>query len=340
MSDAVPEDALLDVRNLKKHFPLRRGFFGKDRGSALAVDGVSLYIRQGEALGLVGESGCGKTTLGRCIIRAIDPTDGEIFFESQRFGRVDLAKVDDETMYALRREMHMVFQDPYASLDPRMTVLDIIGEPLRCNGIAKGRDLVDRVKELVQAVGLEVKYLRRYPHAFSGGQRQRIGIARSLAANPRLIVCDEAVSALDVSVQAQILNLLQTLQEQYDLTYLFIAHDLAVIRHVSDRVAVMYVGHIIEMAETDELYRNPKHPYTEALMSAVPKADPERRRERIILSGEAANPVKPPSGCTFHPRCRYAQKRCSTEIPEWRDVGSGHFVACHFAEQLKLVSVA
>jgi len=331
-----PAAPLLEVDALRKYFPVRSGFFSRTLGTVKAVDGVSFAIRRGETLGLVGESGCGKTTLGRCIIRAIDPTSGSAWFDSEGKGRVDLAGLTVEQLQPLRREMHLIFQDPYSSLDPRMTVLDIIGEPLRCNGLASGSEYSDRVKAVAQAVGLEVKYLKRYPHAFSGGQRQRIGIARSLAANPRLVICDEPVSALDVSIQAQILNLLQTLQEQFRLTYLFISHELAVIRHVSDRVGVMYVGRLVEMADTDELYHNPRHPYTEALLSAVPRATPGSRRQRLVLAGEVASPANPPPGCTFHPRCRYARPRCSQEVPAWRESSPGHLVSCHFSEEIAL----
>jgi peptide/nickel transport system ATP-binding protein len=330
---------LLEVNNLKKHFPIERGFLRRVVGHVKAVDGVSLYIKEGEALGLVGESGCGKTTFGRCVVRGLDPTSGEILFRPDDDMTVDLAKLEKSELAKVRRHIHMIFQDPYSSLDPRMTVLDIIGEPIRSNRIADGRALEDRVKELVEVVGLKVEHLVRYPHAFSGGQRQRIGIARSLAANPKLIVCDEAVSALDVSVQAQILNLLQELQEQFALTYLFVAHDLSVVQHVSDRVAVMYVGKIAEMAETDELYGNPKHPYTEALLSAVPTADPEAKMERVILGGEVANPADPPGGCYFHPRCKYAKDICKDVEPPWEEVEPEHFAACHFAKELDLQGV-
>ena len=329
---------LLEVKSLKKYFPVEKGFWRKVVGYVRAVDKVNLYVNEGETLGLVGESGCGKTTLGRCILRAIEPTEGNILFRLND-EVIDITKLDKESLRRMRRHAQMIFQDPYSSLDPRMTVLDIIGEPLVVNNIAKGEEMEERVKDLVKIVGLNVKHLKRYPHAFSGGQRQRIGIARALAPNPKFIVADEPVSALDVSVQAQILNLLQDLQAEFKLTYLFISHDLSVVEHISDRVAVMYVGKIVEMAETEELFLNPKHPYTEALLSAIPIPDPRLRRERIVLSGEVANPANPPSGCYFHPRCRYAKDICAKEEPEWREVNPGHFVACHFAEELKLQGV-
>jgi len=333
------KNKLLEVRSLKKYFPIEKGFWRNVAGYVRAVDGINLYISEGETLGLVGESGCGKTTAGRCILRAIEPTEGEIFFKLDSDKEVDITKLDKKEIRLIRKNMQMIFQDPYSSLDPRMTVLDIIGEPLRVNKIAKGRELEEKVKDLVQRVGLNVKHLKRYPHAFSGGQRQRIGVARALAPHPKFIVADEPVSALDVSVQAQILNLLQDLQEEFDLTYLFISHDLSVVEHISDRVAVMYVGKIVEMAETEELFLNPKHPYTEALLSAVPKPDPRLKMEQIILAGEVANPANPPSGCYFHPRCRYAQDICEVEEPEWREVAPGHYVSCHFADELSLEGV-
>jgi peptide/nickel transport system ATP-binding protein len=330
---------LLEVKRLKKYFPIQKGFLKRTVGNIKAVDDVDLYINEGETLGLVGESGCGKTTLGRSIVRAIDPTEGEILFHSSPEQVVDLAKLEKKELRRARKDFHMIFQDPYASLDPRMTVLDIISEPMKYHSIATASDRVDRVKELMQVVGLETQHLKRYPHAFSGGQRQRIGIARSLAASPKLIVCDEAVSALDVSIQAQILNLLQDLQGEFGLTYLFVAHDLSVVEHISDRVAVMYVGKLVEMSETEELFINPQHPYTEALMSAVPKNDPEIHMDRIILPGEVANPADPPSGCYFHPRCKYARDICSETQPVWNEVSPGHFAACHLAEELSLKGV-
>jgi peptide/nickel transport system ATP-binding protein len=330
---------LLDVKNLKKYFPIEKGFLRRVAGHIKAVDNVNFFINEGETLGLVGESGCGKTTLGRCVLRGIEPTSGEILFRPEGDKFIDVAKLDNRSLRAMRKHAQMIFQDPYSSLDPRMTVLDIIGEPLYANNIAKGRELEDRVKSLVNVVGLEVKHLKRYPHAFSGGQRQRIGIARALATNPKLVVADEPVSALDVSIQAQILNLMQDLQEEFHLTYLFVAHDLSVIEHISDRVSVMYVGKMVELAETGELFYNPRHPYTEALLSAIPKPDPDLKTDRIILPGEVANPANPPSGCYFHPRCKYAQEICKTEEPSWDEVETLHFAACHFAGQLELKGV-
>ncbi len=333
-------DVLLDVRDLKKHFPIEKGFFRTVQGQVKAVDGVSFTIREGESFGLVGESGSGKTTLGRCIVRGIEPTAGQILFRLPDGEEVDIAALDKKALRKVRRHFHMIFQDPYSSLDPRMSVLDIISEPIRNNKLqSDSRDIQDRVRELMEKVGLDIQHLNRYPHAFSGGQRQRIGIARSLAPSPLLIVCDEAVSALDVSIQAQILNLLEDLQEEFNLTFLFIAHDLSVVEHISDRVGVMYVGQLVELADTDSLFSSPKHPYTEALLSAVPTTDPEIKMDRIILQGEVANPAAPPSGCYFHPRCRYAQAICAEEAPEWRRVASGHFAACHFADELELRGV-
>ncbi len=329
---------LLEVKNLKKYFPVEKGFWRKTVGYVKAVDKVNLYINEGETLGVVGESGCGKTTLGRCILRAIEPTEGSILFRLNG-DMIDITKLDRESLRATRRYTQMIFQDPYSSLDSRMTVLDIVGEPLLVNNIATGRKMEERVKDLVKVVGLNVKHLKRYPHAFSGGQRQRIGIARALATNPKFIVADEPVSALDVSVQAQTLNLLQDLQVEFKLTYLFISHDLSVIEHISDRVAVMYVGKVVELAKTEEFFLNPLHPYSEALLSALPKPDPRLRMKRLILSGEVANPVNPPSGCYFHPRCKYDEEICKKEEPEWKEVNPDHFVACHFAKELNLKGV-
>jgi peptide/nickel transport system ATP-binding protein len=334
------ERLLLDVRGLKKHFPIQRSFLlSRTVGHVRAVDGVSFYIRERETLGLVGESGCGKTTTGRLILRAYEPTAGEVWFEDRNMGRVNVASLNKQHLKQLRQNMQMVFQDPYSSLNPRMTLLQIVGEPLIVNGIARGHELQDRVAELLKVVGLRPEYMNRYPHAFSGGQRQRIGVARALAPHPQLVVCDEPVSALDVSIQAQTLNLLQDLQEEFGLTYLFISHDLSVVEHISDRVAVMYVGKLVETATTDELFLDPRHPYTEALLSAVPKPDPRMRGEPIVLPGEVADPAHPPSGCYFHPRCRYRIERCETEEPILREVGPDHFVSCHRAEELHLTGV-
>ena len=339
MDNISEKKTIIDVKNLKKYFPIERGFFKKVEGYVKAVDGVNLFIKEGETLGLVGESGCGKTTLGRCILRAIEPTEGSIKFRYIDDKIVDLTQLDKKELRSIRRYAHMIFQDPYSSLDPRMTILDIIGEPLLENGILKGKTLENRVKELAGFVGLDIKYLKRYPHAFSGGQRQRVGIARSLATNPKFIIADEPVSALDVSVQAQILNLLQDLQEEFHLTFLFVAHDLAVIQHISDRVAVMYLGKIVELAETEGLFFKPIHPYTEALLSALPKPDPDIKKKRIILSGEIADLTKLPSGCYFHPRCNYAQDICKEKEPEWEEITPGHFASCHFAKGLNLEGV-
>jgi peptide/nickel transport system ATP-binding protein len=325
------------VNNLKKHFPIRRGFLRRTVGHVKAVDGISFYIKEGETLGLVGESGCGKTTTGRCILRAIEPTAGEVLFKfGNDNGWVNIPKLGKEELHEFRQQAQMIFQDPYSSLNPRMTLLRIVGEPLIVNKVATGKELEDRVAQLLRQVGLRPEYMRRYPHAFSGGQRQRIGVARALALNPQFIVCDEPVSALDVSIQAQTLNLLRDLQEDLHLTYLFIAHDLSVIEHISDRVAVMYVGKLVEMADEGELFSAPQHPYTEALMSAVPLPDPRAHKERIPVPGEVADPANPPSGCYFHPRCRYAQHVCEVEEPQLREISEDHFVSCHRAEELSL----
>ena len=337
---ATGSEVILEVTGLKKYFPIEKGFLRRHVGDVKAVDNVNLYIRKGETLGLVGESGCGKTTLGRCIVRALKPTEGEIDYTLPSGRTVDLATLESKELRRIRRHIHMIFQDPYSSLDPRMTVLDIIGEPIKYNKLATRDETTERVKELMRTVGLDVQHLKRYPHAFSGGQRQRIGIARSLAPNPQLIVCDEAVSALDVSIQAQILNLLQDLQTQFGLTYLFISHDLRVVQYVCDRVAVMYVGRIVELASTYDLYAVPKHPYTEALMSAIPIPNPDIKMDRIILPGEVADPANPPSGCYFHPRCQYATEECRVKRPELAEIEPGRFVACHRAGELTLKGLA
>ena len=325
------EEPLLQVRNLKKYFPIKQGFFNQVVGQIRAVDGISFDLYRGECLGLVGESGSGKTTVGRSILRALSPTDGQVLFHLDDRS-YDLATATEETLRPLRQHMQMIFQDPYSSLNPRMTVFDIIGEPLLVNGVSDKSEREQRVQELLTQVGLKPEHMRRYPHAFSGGQRQRIGIARALALHPKLIVADEPVSALDVSVQAQVLNLLQELQENFQLTYLFIAHDLSVVGHISDRIAVMYAGKLVELGATDELFRQPRHPYTEALLAAVPVPEPSRDRKRTLLSGEVADPANLPSGCVFHPRCPYAEDRCKTEVPEFREIATGHLARCHLVE--------
>ena len=333
-------EPILAVRDLKKHYGGKKSWAGTPSKSIRAVDGVTFDIYEGETFGLVGESGCGKTTLGRCIARALDPTGGEIVYTPETGAPVDLARLSPRQMRPYRLDVQMIFQDPISSLNPRMTLLDIIGEPMIVNGIARGAEVRRRVGELLERVGLRAEHMVRYPHAFSGGQRQRIGIARALALNPRVIVCDEPVSALDVSVQAQILNLLQDLQNEKNLTYLFIAHDLGVVEYLCDRVAVMYVGQVVELAETSELFERPLHPYTEALMSAVPAANPRAVGMPKILEGDLANAVNLPSGCHFHPRCSFCVDRCRSEEPELREFSPGRLVRCHRAEELSLTGVA
>ena len=315
---------LVEVHDLKKHFPIYGGVLSRITGHVHAVDGVSFGIRAGETFGLVGESGCGKTTVGRLILRLLKPTAGRVTFDGH-----DLFALGPESMRALRREMQIVFQDPFASLNPRMTVGEIIGEPLEIYDVARGKDRLEPVQQLLDMVGLQPSDVNRYPHEFSGGQRQRIGIARALALRPKFIICDEPVSALDVSIQSQILNLLNELQEQFQLTYLFIAHGLHVIRHVSDRVAVMYLGKLVEVAAADELFASPLHPYTRALMSAIPVPDPDAHRERIVLEGDVPSPINPPKGCRFHTRCSQYMPRCREEEPQLNEVASGRRVACH-----------
>jgi peptide/nickel transport system ATP-binding protein len=336
---SAAKSVLLDVRGLKKYFPIRRGILQKTIGHVKAVDDVTFFLNRGETLSLVGESGCGKTTTARCILRAITPTAGQVLL-ADNDEILDVATLPKGRLQPLRRQMQMIFQDPFSSLNPRMTLLDIVGEPLLIHGEGSADARTDRVVELLKLVGLRPEYMRRYPHAFSGGQRQRIGIARALALNPRLVIADEPVSALDVSVQAQILNLLLDLQEKLGLTYLFVAHDLSVVKHISERVAVMYVGRIVETAPTEELFASPKHPYTAALMSAVPKPDPRLRSERIVLQGEVADPANTPSGCHFHPRCEFARDVCRERSPELQEIAPNHLVRCHRAGELSLRGVA
>ncbi|MBO0603179.1 dipeptide ABC transporter ATP-binding protein [Sporosarcina sp. E16_3] len=320
---------LLEVHNIKKYFPIKKKLFSKKKEFVKAVDGVSFTVKKGETLSIVGESGCGKSTTGRVLMKLLDATEGRIIFEGQ-----DITDLTDDEIRPLRKEFQMVFQDPYASLNPRLTVKEIIEEPLIVHNIEKSKR-ADRVIQLLEVVGLNRYHANRYPHEFSGGQRQRIGIARALAVNPKLIIADEPVSALDVSIQSQILNLLKDLQEQYNLTYVFIAHDLSVVEHISDRVGVMYLGRLVELTDRDALFGGPLHPYTKALLSAVPIPDPTLKRERILLKGDIPSPANPPSGCTFHTRCPFAQQLCKDQVPEFRELGEGHFVACHFAEELR-----
>jgi len=330
------EAPLLEVRNLKKYFPIKGGFIKRTVGNVKAVDDVSFVVNDGEILSLVGESGCGKTTTAKCVLRAIEPTSGEVLFRRASGEVIDVAKLPDNDLRPLRSEMQLVFQDPFGSLNPRKNLLDIIGEPLLVHGERSRQKRMDRVAELLNLVGLRPEYMHRFPHAFSGGQRQRVVIARALALEPRLVIADEAVSALDVSVQAQILNLLLDLQRRLDLSYLFVAHDLSIVKHISHRVAVMYVGKVVELAPTEALFHRPKHPYTSALMQAVPVADPDQRAALKGLPGEVANPANPPSGCYFHPRCPFAVDECRNVTPVLREIAPGHHVACHRADELKL----
>ncbi|GED51420.1 MULTISPECIES: ABC transporter ATP-binding protein [Brevibacillus] len=319
------KEPLLVVKGLKKHFPFKKGMFSKETGYVRAVDGVDFTVYRGETLGIVGESGCGKSTTGQMILQLLEPTEGEIWFEGKNLSTLGKAEVR-----TLRQHLQMIFQDPYSSLNPRMRVEEIVAEPLRVHGTHKGSELKEKVVELLRLVGLDAHHMSRHPHEFSGGQRQRIGIARALALNPSLIVCDEPVSALDVSIQSQVLNLLKKLQKELKLTYIFIAHGLPAVKHISDRIAVMYLGKIVELAERDELFANPRHPYTEALLSAVPIPDPTQRKERIVLQGDLPNPANPPSGCHFHTRCPYVQDVCRQTAPTLTEGAAGHFVSCHF----------
>jgi len=324
------KENILEVRGIHKRFS-SKGVTVK------AVTDVSFDVKEGQTIGIVGESGCGKTTLGRSIIRAYEPTEGNVYYRTEAGEEVNFTTLDKKSMKGIRKEIQMIFQDPYSSLDPRMTVLDIIKEPLKANYPKMPKDEMDKMaKDMAEKVGLNPSYLMRYPHAFSGGQRQRIGIARALVLNPRIIVCDEAVSALDVSIQAQVINLLKDLQKEFHLTYLFISHDLSVVEHISDRVGVMYLGRMVEYGDTEQIFAHPKHPYTEALMSAVPVADPKYKIERIPLQGEIPNPANPPSGCYFHTRCRFCTEKCCNEAPNYYEIEPNHFVACHRAEELQL----
>ena len=319
-------ETILEVRDLVKHFPMGGGFFGQNQKVVHAVNGITFKVRKGETLGIVGESGCGKSTAGRTIIRLYEPTSGQIFFEGQ-----DVTKAYGSDLLNLRRKMQMIFQDPYASLNPRMTVGDIVGEGLDIHKLASGQARTDRIYELLEVIGLNPEHANRFPHEFSGGQRQRIGIARALSVNPRLIICDEPISALDVSIQAQIVNMLEELQEKMGLTYLFIAHDLSMVKHISHRIAVMYLGRIVELTDSYELYKNPQHPYTKALLSAIPIPDPrvEATRKRIVVQGSVPSPIDPPSGCYFRTRCPYVKAICAEEVPQLKELGNNHVAACH-----------
>lgn len=322
-------EPILRVKGLKQHFPIHAGAFNKVVGHVRAVDGIDLEVYPGETVGIVGESGCGKSTTGRTILRLNEPTEGEVIFEGK-----DLAKLSKESMRKMRRDIQMVFQDPYASLNPRKTIRKILMESLEVHHIGTAKERKETVEKIIQVVGMQKEHLDRHPHDFSGGQRQRIGIARALVVNPKLIIADEPVSALDVSIQSQILNLLKNLRKDFDLTLLFISHDLSVVKHLCDRVAVMYLGRIVEIADKKSLFASPSHPYTQALLSAVPKANPKLKKERILLTGDLPSPANPPSGCTFHPRCRFATEECKKSVPQLRDLGDGHQVSCHYAEEI------
>jgi peptide/nickel transport system ATP-binding protein len=332
----MDDDIVLRVNHLKKYFPIESGFLRRSAGVVKAVDDVSFAIRQGETVSMVGESGCGKTTTSRCIVRSVDPTSGEILYRTPEGTVVDLAQLSQNELRPLRRGFQMVFQDPFSSLNPRMTIYEIISEPLRVHDIGSRSEREDRVADLLKRVGLRPEYMRRFPHAFSGGQRQRIGIARALSVNPRLIIADEPVSALDVSVQAQVLNLMMDLQDELGLTYLFVAHDLSVVNQISNTVLVMYVGRVAEIGPPQALFKDPKHPYTAALLASLPKPDPMQRRERVIPEGEVANPANPPSGCYFHPRCPFAVDLCKQEAPPLEEIGPGRWVSCHRAREIEL----
>jgi peptide/nickel transport system ATP-binding protein len=333
------DQPILEIRDLTKLYPIEKGFFRRKVADVRAVDGVTFSVREGETLSLVGESGCGKTTTARCIIRAIEPTSGQLLFRQADGSMVDLAQMNQTELRPLRRDFQMVFQDPFSSLNPRMTIFEIISEPLLVNHIGSASEQQDRVADLLRRVGLRPEYMQRFPHAFSGGQRQRIGIARALAVNPRFIIADEPVSALDVSIQAQVLNLMMDLQDELGLTYLMVSHDLSVVNQISDRIAVMYLGKIVEIAPPQELFRRPKHPYTAALIESLPKRDPLQQTDRTLVRGEVANPANPPVGCKFHPRCPFAIDRCIAEEPALEDLGDGRQVRCHRAHELELVGI-
>lgn len=335
---AQSNDALLDVQGLKKYFPIQQGFLRRTVGFVKAVDNVNLRVKAGETLGVVGESGCGKSTLGRCLIRLYEPTDGKIYLNVDG-QRLSVTELDSHQMRTFRKSAQIIFQDPFSSLNPRMNILESVGEPLLVNGLARGRELEDRVKEVITQVGLRVEHLRRFPHSFSGGQRQRVGIARALVVKPKLVVADEPVSALDVSIQAQILNLLEDLQAQYNLTYIFVSHNMAVVRYISNRIAVMYAGKLVELGEKQEVLAHPRHPYTELLLAAVPRTVDRQRGHRLVTPGEPPDLANLPKGCVFQTRCKYVKERCRTEEPQLRALGENHFMSCHFAEDLMLQGI-